>query len=82
VIVIEVSKRAKPDCMELERTLRLIVAEARQAAGCLRYDWYRSPDDDREVFVYAGTGDLNLCSVLTTVCGSTSPDDAAVLEWK
>jgi quinol monooxygenase YgiN len=34
-------------------TLRLVIAEARQAAGCIRYDWYRSPDDEREVFVYA-----------------------------
>jgi quinol monooxygenase YgiN len=37
----------------LEQTLRLVVAEARQAAGCIRYDWYQSPDDEREVFVYA-----------------------------
>jgi quinol monooxygenase YgiN len=54
VIVIQVSVRAKPDSMErLEQTLRPVVAEARQAAGCIRYDWYRSPDDEREVFVYA-----------------------------
>lgn len=54
MIVIQVSVRAKPDYMErLEQTLRLVVAEARQAAGCIRYDWYRSPDDEREVFVYA-----------------------------
>lgn len=54
MIVIQVSVRAKPDHMErLEQTLRLVVAEARQAAGCIRYDWYRSPDDEREVFVYA-----------------------------
>ena len=39
VIVIQVSVRAKPDDMErLEQTLRLVVAEARQAAGCIRYD--------------------------------------------
>lgn len=54
MIVIQVSVRAKPDDMErLEQTLRLVVAEARQAAGCIRYDWYQSPDDEREVFVYA-----------------------------
>ena len=54
MIVIHVSVRAKPDDMErLEQTLRLVIAEARQAVGCIRYDWYRSPDDEREVFVYA-----------------------------
>ena len=54
MIVVQVSVRAKPENVErLEKALRQIVGEARQASGCLRYDWYRSPDVEREVFVYA-----------------------------
>lgn len=54
MIVVQVSVRAKPENVErLEKTLRQVVGEARQAPGCLRYDWYRSPDVEREVFVYA-----------------------------
>jgi len=54
VIVVQVSVRAKPDNMErLQQLLRQVVAEARQLPGCVRYDWYRSPDAEREVFVYA-----------------------------
>jgi chromate reductase len=54
VIVVQVSVRAKPDNVErLEQILQHVVGEARQAPGCLRYDWYRSPDAERELFVYA-----------------------------
>ena len=54
MIVVQVSVRAKPENVaRLEETLREVVAEARQSSGCLRYDWYRSPDVEPEVFVYA-----------------------------
>jgi quinol monooxygenase YgiN len=54
VILVQVSVRAKPDHVErLEQTLRHVIAEARPAPGCLRYDWYRSLDAKRERFVYA-----------------------------
>lgn len=54
VIVVQVSVRAKPGNVErLESALRQVVGAARQASGCLRYDWYRSPDVGGEVFVYA-----------------------------
>jgi quinol monooxygenase YgiN len=54
VILIQVSVRAKPENLErLQQTLRQVVAEARHSPGCLRYEWYRSPDVEREMFVYA-----------------------------
>ena len=54
MIVVQVSVRAKPDNVErLEQLLRQVVTEARQLPGCVRYDWYRSPDADGEKFVYA-----------------------------
>lgn len=54
MIVVQVSIRAKPETLApLEQQLREVVAEARRSAGCLRYDWYRSPDLEREMFVYA-----------------------------
>jgi quinol monooxygenase YgiN len=54
VIVAQVSVRAKPGNVErLEQLLRQVVTEARQLPGCVRYDWYRSPDVEREMFVYA-----------------------------
>lgn len=54
MIVVQVSVRAKPENVaQLEQKLRQIVAEARQLSGCLRYDWYRSPDAEREKFIYA-----------------------------
>ena len=54
VIVVEVSVRAKPEHAEqLEQILREVVGEARQLTGCMRYEWYRSPDVERGVFVYA-----------------------------
>jgi quinol monooxygenase YgiN len=30
-----------------------VIGEARQLKGCMRYEWYRSPDVERDVFVYA-----------------------------
>jgi quinol monooxygenase YgiN len=54
VIVVQVSVHAKPDNVErLQHLLRQVVAEARQLSGCGRYDWYRSPDDECQFFVYA-----------------------------
>ena len=54
MIVVQVSVRAKPENVaRLEQTLREVVAEARQSSGCLFYEWYRSPDVEREIFVYA-----------------------------
>ena len=54
MIVVQVSVRAKPENVaRLEHTLREVVAEARQSSGCLSYGWYRSPDAEREIFVYA-----------------------------
>jgi quinol monooxygenase YgiN len=49
VIVVLVSVRAKPENVtRLEELLGEVVAEARQLPGCLRYEWYRSPDVERE----------------------------------
>lgn len=54
MIVVQVSVRAKPDNVErLEQLLREIVNEARRLPGCIRYDWYRAPDSERERFAYA-----------------------------
>jgi quinol monooxygenase YgiN len=54
VIVVQVSVRAKREHAEkVEQILREVVGEARQLEGCMRYDWYRSPDIERKVFVYA-----------------------------
>jgi quinol monooxygenase YgiN len=54
VIVVQVSVRAKPEnAGRLEQTLREVVAEARQSSGCLSYGWYRSPDVERDFFIYA-----------------------------
>ena len=54
MVVVQVSVRAKPENAErLDPIVRNVVGEARQSAGCVRYDWYRSPDDERDVFVYA-----------------------------
>jgi quinol monooxygenase YgiN len=54
VIVVQVSVRAKPGNVErLEQLLRQVVTEARQLPGCVRYEWYRSPEVEPEMFVYA-----------------------------
>ncbi|HSC28855.1 MAG TPA: putative quinol monooxygenase, partial [Vicinamibacterales bacterium] len=54
MIVVQVSVRAKPGhADQLEQVLREVVNEARQLKGCMRYEWYRSPDVERGVFVYA-----------------------------
>ena len=51
--MIQVSVKAKAEEAErFEDVLREVVAQARGVAGCSRYDWYRSPDAQREVFVY------------------------------
>lgn len=53
MVVIQVSVKAKPESQDqFERVLREVVAEARGVAGCSRYEWYRSPDVESEVFVY------------------------------
>lgn len=54
MIVVQVSVESKPENAErVEELLREVVDEALQAPGCLSYGWYRSPDIDREIFVYA-----------------------------
>ena len=54
MIVVQVTARAKPENVaRLEGILREVIAEARQSTGCLSYGWYRSPDIEREVFIYA-----------------------------
>jgi quinol monooxygenase YgiN len=54
VIVVQVSVRAKPEHAEqLEQILREVAAEARRLEGCTRYEWYRSPDVEGGLFVYA-----------------------------
>jgi quinol monooxygenase YgiN len=54
VIVVQVSVRARPENLaRLEQLLGEVVAEARRLPGCLRYEWYRSPDAERERFIYA-----------------------------
>lgn len=54
MVVIQVSVKAKSESVErFEQVLREVVTQARGVPGCNRYDWYRSPDAEREVFVYA-----------------------------
>jgi quinol monooxygenase YgiN len=54
VVVIQVSARAKVESADrFEQVLRQVVAEGRDVAGCSRYDWYRAPDAEHEVFIYA-----------------------------
>lgn len=54
MIVVQVSIRSKVEHAErFEQVLREVVGEACQLQGCMRYQWHRSPDVDREVFVYA-----------------------------
>ena len=53
MVVIQVSARAKAESADrFEQILRQVVSEARGVAGCGRYEWYRSPDSEREVFIY------------------------------
>ena len=53
MVVIQVSVRAKAESLErFEQVLRDVVVQARGGAGCSRYEWYRSPDAECEVFVY------------------------------
>jgi len=52
MMVIHVWVRAKAGEQErLETRLREIVADARALPGCTRYEWYRSPTDERDAFV-------------------------------
>ena len=54
MIVVQVSVRANPEHAEhLEQILREVVGEARRLEGCMRYEWYRSPDVEGGAFVYA-----------------------------
>lgn len=53
MVVIQVSVKAKPESVNrFEQVLRDVVAQARGEAGCSRYEWYHSPDAEREVFIY------------------------------
>lgn len=53
MVVIEVSVKAKAECVaRFEEVLREVAAQALSQPGCGRYEWYRSPDAAREVFIY------------------------------
>ena len=53
MVVIQVSVKAKVESVErFEQVLREVVAEALIGPGCCRYEWYRAPDAEREVFIY------------------------------
>jgi quinol monooxygenase YgiN len=53
VVVIQVSVKAKSESVDrFEQVLREVVGQARGEPGCCRYEWYRSPDAEREVFIY------------------------------
>jgi len=53
MVVIQVTATASAGSRDrFEQVIREVVAEARASAGCGRYEWFRSPDDDRQVFVY------------------------------
>jgi quinol monooxygenase YgiN len=53
MVLVQVTATAKVGGSEFERVLREVIEDARRSPGCLRYDWFRSPDYDRQVFVYA-----------------------------
>ena len=53
MVVIQVAATAKIESgASFEQVLRQVVAEARQCAGCIRYEWFWVPDVERHVFVY------------------------------
>lgn len=54
MVLIQVSVTAKPEHHDsLQQVLQEVIAAARRVEGCLRYEWFRDPDHDRRVFVYA-----------------------------
>lgn len=53
MVVIQVSATAKVESgTRFEQVLRRVVEEARTCAGCVRYEWFRFPDLDRQVFAH------------------------------
>jgi quinol monooxygenase YgiN len=53
MIVLQVSMTAKDaHTTDLEGVLRDVVRAARQCRGCLRYEWFRMPENDRQYFAY------------------------------
>lgn len=37
---------------EFERTLREVVDDARKTTGCVRYEWYRAPEESQRYMIY------------------------------
>jgi len=53
MVIIHVSVQTKGNVVsEFERTLRAVVDDARQTAGCIKYEWYRVPDSSQEYVIY------------------------------
>jgi quinol monooxygenase YgiN len=53
LIIIYVAVRPTPTTVTtFEQTLRQVVDEARNTAGCLRYEWYRDPDAPLRYTIY------------------------------
>jgi quinol monooxygenase YgiN len=53
MVLIHVSVTAKEDTVSaFERSLRGVVDDARQTAGCMKYEWYRVPDSGQQYVIY------------------------------
>jgi len=53
MVLIHVSVTAKEDMVSVfERALRGVVDDARQTAGCVKYEWYRAPDSSQGYVIY------------------------------
>ena len=53
MVLIHVSVTAKKDAASVfERTLRGVVDDARQTAGCVTYEWYRAADTRHGYVIY------------------------------
>jgi len=53
MVLIHVSVTTKDEAVnKFEPTLRSVVADARQTAGCEKYEWYRVPDSGQGYVIY------------------------------
>ena len=53
MVVIYVSVKTNEAIVtKFEDTLRLIVADARNVSGCLKYEWFRRPDASNHFVIY------------------------------
>lgn len=53
MILIHVFVKTKGNVIgEFERALREVVGDARETAGCIKYEWYRVPDSQQEYVIY------------------------------